>query len=468
LATPIGNLHLRAIPCACLLFALAACGGGGSDTSAAAGGATAAGTSAATAGTSAATAGAATDGAVVASAGGDTGAAANSSADVLASNSHVAGSNNGNGVPTDTSGAASTGTTANGATGTAGTTTTTATASGVRDPLKWPFAANSIWNMPIGSGAQYVPANLPADPGSDVWAPMPQVDDELIVMKPTAPATAIKASSVGWSGGNRCNATGGVLTTVPMPASFVVANSKANNSTTFLSADGRTLLQTQPFTRCTSGGTATSMAVFPSQDIQGDGRTGAHGGSGLSAFGGSIRVGELRPGSQGPRHALKVNVFARQSLYKCTTRADCYRWPATRGDSYAVGFYGTVSGNTNKAMKMGSLLAIPASTNITTMGLETAPGKQLAWTLQNYGAYIVDDTYSAGFAINAENGPDGSVRTQFQADYGYALEQRVNGNTPWVRDMQRLIQALYVVDNNSATSIGGGGTPRQPLAPAFK
>ena len=30
-----------------------------------------------------------------------------------------------------------------------------------RDPLKWPFAQNSIWNMPIGSGAQYVPANLP-------------------------------------------------------------------------------------------------------------------------------------------------------------------------------------------------------------------------------------------------------------------------------------------------------------------
>ncbi len=29
---------------------------------------------------------------------------------------------------------------------------------GTRDPLKWPFAATSIWNMPIGSGAVYVPA----------------------------------------------------------------------------------------------------------------------------------------------------------------------------------------------------------------------------------------------------------------------------------------------------------------------
>ncbi|HEY5590184.1 MAG TPA: hypothetical protein VIK55_04120, partial [Paludibacter sp.] len=25
-----------------------------------------------------------------------------------------------------------------------------------RDPLKWPFASNSIWNMPIGSKAVYV------------------------------------------------------------------------------------------------------------------------------------------------------------------------------------------------------------------------------------------------------------------------------------------------------------------------
>ncbi|MFC3109201.1 hypothetical protein ACFOFO_14720, partial [Undibacterium arcticum] len=103
-----------------------------------------------------------------------------------------------------------------------------------------------------------------------------------------------------------------------------------------------------------------------------------------------------------------------------------------------------------------------------TLGLETEPGKQLAWTLQNYGAYIVDSTGGPAFALNAENGPDGSLRTQFKADWGFDLEQRVQGATPWVRDMQRLVQALYVVNNNSPTSIGGGGTPRQPLAPSLQ
>jgi hypothetical protein len=43
-----------------------------------------------------------------------------------------------------------------------------------------------------------------------------------------------------------------------------------------------------------------------------------------------------------------------------------------------------------------------------------------------------------------------------------SLLSRVRG-----RDMDRLFLALAVVDNNSATSVGGGGTPRQPLAPPF-
>jgi hypothetical protein len=91
----------------------------------------------------------------------------------------------------------------------------------------------------------------------------------------------------------------------------------------------------------------------------------------------------------------------------------------------------------------------------------------LAWTLQNYGAYIVDDTYAPGFALNVEDGPDGSVRKQFKEDWGFELEQKLQGNTPWVRDIQKLVVALHVVDNNRPTSVGGGGKPNQPLAPAI-
>lgn len=70
-------------------------------------------------------------------------------------------------------------------------------------------------------------------------------------------------------------------------------------------------------------------------------------------------------------------------MYACTIKADCSRWPATKSDSYAVGHYGKVGLNTNTAMRMGALLAIPAEVAIAAMRLETEPGRQLAWTLQN-------------------------------------------------------------------------------------
>ncbi|MGZ4869152.1 MAG: hypothetical protein ACXV2F_02175, partial [Halobacteriota archaeon] len=35
-----------------------------------------------------------------------------------------------------------------------------------RDPLKQPFASTSIWNMPIGSGAVFTPANISPNPAN--------------------------------------------------------------------------------------------------------------------------------------------------------------------------------------------------------------------------------------------------------------------------------------------------------------
>jgi hypothetical protein len=334
-----------------------------------------------------------------------------------------------------------------------------------RDPLKQPFSSNSIWNMPIGSGAQYVPARLSGTPGNNIWAIMPGVDDEKIFMTPTAPQTKLYYNSAAWSGGNRCTTSGTLLATVPMPSGYVIPNSGANNSAAFLMADKRTIVQTQPVTRCTAGASGTTLTKPSSIDLYGTGITGAHGGSGLSAIGGTIRMGEMRPGTTtGPRHALKVNVYAKEALYKCTTRAACYRWPATTGDSYAVGWYGAANNNQNTAVKMGALLAIPYSMSIDSLKLETTPGKQLAWTLQNYGAYIVDDTYAPGFALNAESGPAGSKQAEFKADWGFDMVQKVANNNAWRRDMQKIVQVLAVVNNNTATSIGGGGTARQPLA----
>jgi hypothetical protein len=347
-------------------------------------------------------------------------------------------------------------------------TTVSAAATTARDPMKQPFASNSIWNMPIGSNAQYVAANISGNPAGNQYAGMPGIDDEHIVLTPTAPLTNLNMSNAGWSGKNRCGATGGLLLKVPMPSNYVVPTNNQNSSAAFLMSDKRTIVHTQPLARCSAGGPGTSMTKHPNVDLYGPGINGSHGGSGLSAIGGSIRLGELRPGStQGPRHALKVNVYAKEVLYKCTTRSACYRWPATNPDGYAVGWYGTAKNNQNSAVKMGALLAIPYSKSIASLNLETAVAKQLAWTLQNYGAYIVDDVYAPGFALNAEDGPAGSKRAEFKRDWGFDMAQKAGQNTPWVRDMKKIVQALAVVNNNTPSTIGGGGTPRQPLAPAI-
>lgn len=353
-----------------------------------------------------------------------------------------------------------------------------------RDPIMWPFAVDSIWNRPIGADAKYVPAKLPAVPRANIWAGMPQLDQEIIVLTPTAPVTPVKLSTVGWTGGNRCvadNPTATPLTYLPMPSNFVIPNGKGNNSAVFLTSDKRTLVHTQPFSRCTAGGYATSWATFASVDLYGPGAAGSHGGSKLSAIGGSLRLGELRPGSQPPRHALKVNVDARVVLAPCKIKTDCFRWPATSADSYAVGTYGSLGANVPAAMKMGSLLALPPSVDINKIGLETMPGMMIAWTLQNYGAYIVDDSYGANFALSAEIGPTGSKRDEFKRDWGYDMQAVIRDDTPWMRDMQRIVVLLAVVDSNAPVTTvtsfaagstptitgAGGGVPRQPVAPAL-
>ena len=330
-----------------------------------------------------------------------------------------------------------------------------------RDPLRWPFAATSIWNTPIGSGAVYVAAGIKQTTGNGMT-----VDQDLIDMHPEAPALAVMTNTADWNNTlDRCPASQPTLFSVPLPADFVFKPTlpdTPNAAFAGLLADGRTIKQTQPLSRCTAGAPATSHYVSADVDILGDGITGAHGGSGLSSIGGTLRIGELRPGGAPVRHALKVELFAADDYWACQTYADCYRWPAIQGDSAAVGYYG----GSVRALRPGALLALPATLDPSTLGLETTPAQALAWTLQNYGAYVVDDTAWSVYALCVEWGPDGDFTQQFLSDWGFSATPS-SKNTPWARDMDRLFAALAVVDDNAAGAVGGAGTALQPPAPPF-
>ena len=333
-----------------------------------------------------------------------------------------------------------------------------------RDPLKWPFADTSIWNVAIGSGAKYVAACIPAHDRI-------QPEEEIVILTPHAPKVNIMQNNAGWDRDKeRCESVTGKIieSNVPVPTAFSTdpgyLGKTPNQSAAFLLEDGHTLIQNQPFHRCGPGGIATSGGSAARADLYGDGVEGSHGGSGLSSLGGSIRSGELGKGGV-LRHAIKLTFYARQTFYYRKDEGDGkpgYRWPAVTSDDYANT---TTYAGTNPEVQIGSLLCLKPDYNFA--GLSTEPARIIAKALRDYGAYIVDDAAWSSVSIEVEWGPAGRVVDEFKTNWGYDLGTKLDAGTPWANDMKSILANLYVVANNSPASIGGGGVPRQPKAPPF-
>ncbi|MBL8954575.1 MAG: hypothetical protein JNK82_27595 [Myxococcaceae bacterium] len=351
-----------------------------------------------------------------------------------------------------------------------------------RDPLVQPFASTSIWNQPIGDRATYADCSLPGTYPNNVWAVLPGAEVDVLIHRPTAPMTNVYQGP--WST-DRTVPTQPltVVTTAPIPTQFVWPSQSANLAVAVLLADGRTYRQFQPIARAVPGGPVVTHALYADADLWGDGIRGAHGGSAMSSVGGTLRLGELRPGhATGPRHALKATVdmkYAhrpRGTVGSAAWRQDAYVWPSNKADSNSEiqAVYGV---RVDGSFKMGSLLAIPRGVDLAAQGFETSPGRNLAWTAQNYGIYVVDNAYDDAFLLAVEGGPDGAFLSQFQADYGFSFAQRqqtgatasaASPASAWRRDLSRLIELLAVVTNNSASTIGGGGVPLQAPAPPLR
>jgi hypothetical protein len=320
-----------------------------------------------------------------------------------------------------------------------------------RDKWLWPFASTSIWNMPIGSGAVYTPANIQK-------ASYAAADREYFYkVKASDPLRPVY--SPGSWGPGRCTGTQSMGISLPIPDNLIVPDatsnpySTPNNASAFLMPDGKTIEQFEPLTRCEAGGSVYGWRnPWGGVDIYGDGIKGGHFGSGLSSIGGSIRLGELL-NNQPIRHALKVLIWAEKYLYY-SAAVPGYRWPADRADSYAANKYH----GTNPKLVQGALLAIPPSVTEASLNLQTPTGKKLFRALQNYGAYVVDDSAWDSHYFAVEKG----VPEEFRATYGYDFE---GTSGKFYEDFMKLFKALHIVDNNRPNSIGGGGTPRAPLAP---
>jgi len=328
----------------------------------------------------------------------------------------------------------------------------------VREARAWPFAADSIWNVAIGSGARYVPAGIEASEKTGVF-----VEEEILVLEPDAPLVTVTESRADWDlDADRCVSEGGVLDRVPIPPGFTtdaMIPGTPNSAAAVLRPDGRTLHQSQPFMVCGSG-TTTSHYGFDDADLYGPGIVGSHGGSGLSALGGTIRLGELVPGAV-IRHALKIVIDSRFMSYTSNDATPGYRWPASKADGSAspLTYLGQEPG-----LRMGSLLALPPDFPVD--ALTTEPARIIARAARDYGIYVVDSSGWDAYYLATEWSPRGRVIDEFATSWGMPFVQ-TDRRHPWSVDMATIVTAVEVVDNNTPGSVGGGGTPRAPAPPPF-
>ena len=399
-----------------------------------------------------------------------------------------------------------------------------------RDRWLEPFSATSIWNTAIGSLAKFKPAMLfapgdyrgdpanfhndhdflvrggPDDPLTD-WINQgdwnTRTGEECVVQKhshggePCSSGTQQIDGCVAkirfprtWTSATDCDASGHNCSST--------ADQKGNNAMALLLADNTTLVQMQPAYRCghypapllarwgnaTDGGPQRFDNVT---SILAEGTYGAHGGSGLSSIGGTIRLGELLPGSPPIAHALKIELanwwyFGQAQLQPVTAdnggRVQ-YVWPATGSNAdFVNGSAGANYLGTDPFVVPGGLLAIPytIAASVTTT---TTIGGRIKQAMVDYGAYLVDgaghgdskDPFHHNLAAICM---DALVNDEMRAHYGYSMAHPAGVRRPGLdptqthaqdalyNDLLRIFRALHSVTNNGPHSIGGGGRPRKP------
>lgn len=330
-----------------------------------------------------------------------------------------------------------------------------------------PFAASSLWYARVGIGAVYVPAGFRND------VQFTREDVCPVVLSTLSPLRRLwtYSSHDAWAYTNppdsRCDEENDTGIDLPIPDSFVVPDQypdTPNLPGAVLMPDGETIKQFQPLTRCTTAGNVTTFDTAPPDDniVTGDGRLGAHGGSGMSSLGGVIRRADgwfTKGPTEDLGHALKLEMWAEEFYDPASGPGGGvgYRWPAVQADAGAGASYGS-TGTPVSGVQPGALLAIPPANLAALIAtLETTVGKILANTLTNFGGRIVDSTSFDAYAVATELSPDGSIAADFLAATGENINVDDSTTTAWARDFMRIIAALNLVSNDSEANVGGGG-----------
>ncbi len=299
-----------------------------------------------------------------------------------------------------------------------------------RDPWVQPFTRTSIWNMPIGSGAQYSPDSDPmtvdlrsgvAVLNSGMWSEAAYLasSSDPVVTVTTQEGAQGQPNEGPW----QIHALASMRPDPSSDAHLAIVDPTHSYSTELYGA------------AINSDGSISAVRGYQ-VDLYGDGAklygTSAVHDLMLLGMGGLIRVDELE--NLHIPHATTV-VLSPSRLKVGPV------WPAVADDWCAYQTPSCYGGN----LPIGALVAIVPTVDVTTLGL-TPAGLAFAHCLQDYGAYI-NDSGGSDVAFLAEDAAAGMPEL-----------------TDIRNDLFRISPYLAVITNNSAESIGGGGTPRQPLA----
>jgi hypothetical protein len=312
-----------------------------------------------------------------------------------------------------------------------------------RDPLQTPFSSDSIWNLPLGTGAQWqynaqlagagVFVNTNGNYNEDIYA---STDSDPLV-------TVTSDGSFGGGAGTW---------TLHIPSNAVPAGPWPAPTDNPITIDDTTTHTWYSF-----GGFAMTSPTTAT----------AHAGSGESDFGdglqddqsnwdggvGTLRGADLAAGSIDHMLRVEVSVSMLQSWDpNSVTNLAPYAWPQTREDGFANGG-GVPTGMTpyTGTIPFGVTVGIPQGV-AEPADVKANAGADMLWhALQDHGAMIRDST-----------GPD-------NPNFTFQTDQTVEQDNPLIQGMeqygQEIMAATQILTNQGPNSINGGGTPVVALDP---
>lgn len=307
----------------------------------------------------------------------------------------------------------------------------------VREPYLQPASAQSVWNTPQGSGAQFSALtdadqidltslacniNFGTPWGLGVWIG-------------TSSDPLVSITSTGGAGTQR---DPNLSASVHVPANATIDPTGDAGMILFDKTQPNKIWAGGPVT-FNNGSNVTGGLTFGQLETDltcGSMEDAVTGNYGYDAGIGLIRHQDLVQGKI--QHALRWACDASLLIGQPPDWTTGIAWPQTHSDFNKPGYTGHI--------QPGSTIMIPASTNLDAVGLTTG-GRMLADALQQFGA-LWRDVAAGGVVFYGE-----------RQDANSTLLQQMQS------DAAKILPLLRILRNQGPNSVNGGGTPLYPAPP---